>query len=269
MDLCNRNFVRLAQSLEKPIISVETATLSRIRPNYIDDAPDNQKHIRPQYYRMSLNSWIYDRGTWLTPGKLFKLRDRIKLFTENFNHYHEAGFNPKKHTWKNNPNGYILLLGQLEHDPTSQRLVGEWLEETVERIQSVTKRDIKFKPHPYTVDDYSEFCQANNVELLSNEIKTQDLYEDIYAAVVDNSTSVFELLDAGIPVFCGESSFAAPIGNTDVANIESPNYINSRQYFNWLCQMCFTEFSLVEMQEPTIVEVIQQFIDQHYNKEIK
>ena len=90
--------------------------------------------------------------------------------------------------------------------------------------------------------------------------------KNMYCAVVDSSTSVFELLDIGIPVFCTEHSFAAPFGNTDLSRIDKPVLKDKKFYSQWVKQMCYTEFSLGEYTEGQIFKYIRKLLDKYYSQ---
>jgi hypothetical protein len=94
----------------------------------------------------------------------------------------------------------------------------------------------------------------------------KDLINKMYCAVVDSSTSVFELITLGIPVFCTEHSFAAPLGNTNLNNIDDIFYPSDQQYQKWLQQMSYTEFSVEEWNHGEILPYIKQLIKQRKSK---
>ena len=114
MEYVNLQASRLAKKYRKPLLVTESATLSRIKCNYIDTW---YKKTGPRYYRMGLNNWTYGKTKWCKSLNLQRLNNMIKL-TNRYNPEVKLE-NIYNHQWKNNKDGAVLIVPGLEHDPTS------------------------------------------------------------------------------------------------------------------------------------------------------
>jgi len=241
-----------AYHFNKNIIHIESATLSRMKCNYINKF---YKQIPPRFYRMGLNHWVFSKTKWCKPieGRLEKNLELI----ESANHIKFT--NVFNHKWKNNKNGYILILPGLEDDPTSSIPVDKFVEQSVHWIKQVTDRKIVVKAHPHSKLNYNNL----DVKVITGESKIVDMKDDIYCAVLDSSTSIFELTELGIPTITTEHSFGVGLGNTDLRKIEKLNYAKSDEVLKWYKQMASTEFLLSEFNNeefilPRIMELLNE-----------
>jgi len=253
----NQQMYNLSVKLKKPLIVFETYTLTRQRRNHINI---DYKNMFPRYYRMGLGHWIYGKGQWCynqLPNRLLRMNKEHQL-------YHNFKLNFFDHSWNNNPNGYILVLPGLEHDPTNED-VESWLAITLQHIRSVTDRKIVIKPHPLSTLNFSSLLiQSSNTYLIDSNLSLQETSKDVFAAVIDNSTSVFELVDLGIPCFCSQDNFGVDLKNTDLNNIENPYYPNPKEYSSWANKMSYTEFSAADISnEEIIIPYIKELIEKY------
>jgi hypothetical protein len=241
-----------AQHFNKKIIMLESSTLSRIKCNYIDKY---YKLIAPKFYRMGLNHWVFSKTKWCKPieGRLKKNIDLIEA---------ENSFtfkNVYKHQWKNNKDGYILILPGLEDDPTSSIPVDKFVEQSVKQIQNQTNRKIIVKAHPHSKLTFENL----GIEVIKGPIKIADLAKNVYCAVLDSSTSIFELIELGIPTIATVNSFGMILGNTEFSKIENLYYATSDEVLKWYEQMAATEFLLSEFYNkdfilPRIMELLNE-----------
>lgn len=72
------------------------------------------------------------------------------------------------------------------------------------------------------------------------DIPIEEQLKDAWACVTSCSISAVEAISQGVPVFCHPKSFAAPISNTDLRNIENPEWNDPSEWFNSLCYQQFT-----------------------------
>ena len=240
-----------AEHYNKKIIHLESATLSRMKCNYINKF---YKEIAPRFYRMGLNHWVYSKTKWCKPIK-GRLEKTIKLIEEANN---IKFTNVHNHQWKNNKDGYILILPGLEDDPTSSIPVAEFVAQTVHWIKQVTDRKIVVKAHPHSKLTYSDL----DVEVMIGNNKIVDIAKDVYCAILDSSTSIFELTELGIPTITTEHSFGVGLGNTDYRKVENLHYANSNEVLKWFEQMASTEFLMSEFDNtdfilPRIKELLE------------
>lgn len=267
LEYLNKNIVDLCEKYSKPVIVIETATLSRIRQNYVDEW--HFKGLKPRYYRIGINHWTWSRTIWcddsMDHGK------RNETFRKSCNHFENIDLRSNKWQWRFNKNGDVYVIAGLEHDPTSNMSVDYWIQKTVSTLLDNTKRNIVVRPHPLSSLDYDLILEpfpANRVSYTSKEeqLPIRDTAKNMYAAVLDSSTSVFELIDLGIPVYCTEHSFAAPFGNTDLTKIEKPILKDKKFYSQWFKQMCYTEFTITEYADGTVFRFIRKLLDKYYNQ---
>src|SRR5210317_2175526 len=237
-----------AYHYNKKIIHLESATLSRMKCNYIN------KEIPPRYYRMGLNHWVYSKTKWCKP-----IKGRLEKTVKLIEHSNKIKFtNVFNHKWKNNKDGYILILPGLEDDPTSSIPVAEFVAQTVHWIKQVTDRKIVVKAHPHSKLTYNDL----DVEVLTGPSKIVDLTKDVYCAILDSSTSIFELTELGIPTITTQHSFGVGLGNTDYTKVENLHYASSEEVLNWFEQMASTEFLMSEFGNgefilPRIMELLE------------
>ena len=241
-----------AYHFNKNIIHIESATLSRMKCNYINKF---YKQIPPRFYRMGLNHWVFSKTKWCKPieGRLEKNLELI----ESANHIKFT--NVFNHKWKNNKNGYILILPGLEDDPTSSVRVDKFVANAVKTIRQYTERKIIVKAHPHSKLTYDNL----DVKVMTGSNRLVDLAKDIYCAVLDSSTSVFELTELGIPAITTEHSFGMLLGNTDYSKIEDLHYASSEEVLKWYEQMASTEFLMSEFSNkdfimPRIMELLNE-----------
>jgi len=236
----------------KKIIHFESATLSRMKCNYVNRF---YKQIAPRFYRMGLNHWVFSKTKWCKPIK-GRLEKNLKLIEDENNFTFQNVFN---HKWKNNKNGYILILPGLEDDPTSSVPVAEFVAQTVHWIKQVTARKIVVKAHPHSKLTYDDL----DVEVMTGDSRIVDLAKDVYCAILDSSTSIFELTELGIPTITTQHSFGVGLGNTDYRKVESLHYASSEEVLKWYEQMASTEFLMSEFADedfitPKIMELLNE-----------
>jgi hypothetical protein len=156
----------------------------------------------------------------------------------------------KLRSWRDKGD-HILICGQ--HDKSlqwkSMPRMSEWVMTTIETIQKHTDLPIVFRPHPRCRLDAIEH-QYQNV-YRDDPIKLDNTYDDFnlsfkdcHAVISWSSNPGPQAIIAGVPVFCGPSSLAYDVGNTDLSNINSPNKPNRQQ---WLNDYAWTEYTIEEI----------------------
>lgn len=252
MNEFNQRIADIADELEKTLIVLESATYSRTRNNYFLGAA--YKNIKPTYYRMGARHWTYSKGLWCDIPNDY---NRLKRYKKEvlLNHRLEMSRSEEP---EHDKDGSILILPGCEDDPTSSRPVKEWVEATVEQIKSQTDRWISIKPHPGSSLDFSHLVDTQTS--IVRDMSLLDLASTTFAAVMDNSTSIFELVDLNIPCFTSSSNFGAAISETDLANIESPRLPTVEEKREWARKMSFTEFSIDEFADGRFMHWLEQLI---------
>lgn len=88
-----------------------------------------------------------------------------------------------------------------------------------------------------------------------------DVSNGCYCAVMDDSTSLFELVNYGIPCVTSRLSFGASLGNCSISEIEILNYPSSQEMLEWYRNMACTEFMHAEFGSPGILKYLMELID--------
>jgi hypothetical protein len=258
-EMLNNQVVDFARLYNKKLLVMETGTLSRIRSNYTAKVTPYLNHF-PRYERLSLNHWNYDKGTWCKADGLGKLDNLIASCARQPKVYKPVT-NIYDHAWKNNKDGYIMIVGGYDGDPShSYESVPAFISTAHSAIREYSGRKIVFRPHPYSEDVHSGLLARLGIELINPMIGLRDIAKDCYCAIIDNSTSVFELVNLGIPCVCTSSSFAAPLGNTDIDRVEDLHYADSAKVLDWYKDMSFTEFSTDELTSENMGAYVRELV---------
>ena len=251
LDYINTELVKVAKEQNKPIIVFESPTISRANINYSSDF--STKH----FTRIGLDSWMYKDAKWLT------IDDFEEIQTVNAPRLYN-------HNWKQKKEGAIYILAGLETDPTSTFTPKEFIKNTIEKIRLNTNKQIYIKLHPGTIKLSLEEIENliklyKNVSIIPKSVPIQKLYSDMYCAVIDNSTSIFELIDAGIPTFCSDINFGADLLNTDVNNICNPYFATQEEVLLWTNKMSCTELSSSIIRSDKFVTYAEKLVNRHSN----
>ena len=148
---------------------------------------------------------------------------------------------------------YILICGQ--HDKSLQwqgmPRMSNWIMDTIETIQSYSKRPIIFRPHPR--------CRLDAIEHQYKNVRRQDpvqiagTYDDfdmrfsnIWATISYSSNPGIHSIINGIPAFVSTHSLAYDAANDIdfLHDIENPVRPDRQQ---WLNDYAWTEFTLEEI----------------------
>lgn len=248
----------------KKLLVLESGTLSRLRANFSKASKNYLDHF-PLYSRMGLNHWCYDKAKWCSPDftpntRSLKLDRLISTMAKEKGYYPIT--NVYDHKWRNNKDGYILIIGGLEGDPThTYKSVREYINESYHVIREVSDRAIAFKPHPFSREKNEDICSEYGIAVMNNKRAISSIQDECYCAIIDNSTSVFELINLGIPCVCSSSSFAAPLGNTNLSNVDNLYYASSEEVLKWYQDMAYTEFSDLELYRTDMCKYIRELID--------
>ena len=234
-----------AKHYGKKVIQLESATLSRMKCNYVNKF---YKEIRPIFYRMALGHWVHSQAKWCAPitGRL----EHVVSLIENKNDFKFE--NIFEHRWKNNKQGAVVILPGVEDDPTSSIPVDKFVADAVAAIRKHSKRKIIIKAHPHSLLTYDDI-NGRDIEIIMGTSKITDLATDLYCAVLDSSTSIFELVELGIPTITTKHSFGSLLGNTDISKIENLYYASSADVKKWFERMASTEFTLDEFADADVI----------------
>ena len=253
MEYINLQANLLSKKYNKPLLVTESATLSRIKCNYIDTW---YKKTGPRYYRMGKNQWTYGKTKWCKPLNFQRLNNMIML-TERYNSEVKLE-NIYNHQWKNNKDGAVLIVPGLEHDPTSSMPVTEFIKTTVEKVRKATTRKILVKAHPHSkivIEDLVE-----DVEVVDRDISLNSIIDKVYCGVLGESTSIFQLINLGIPCITSKYNFGVELENTNIDKIEDLYYAKPEEVLEWYKMVSYTEFTLQEFDSDKIFPYIKELI---------
>lgn len=255
MNFLNTTVMEFAGLYKKKVIVTESATLSRIRGNYLSG---HYKTLLPKYYRMGANSWIAGLGRWCNSHSVGE--QRLEAFIRNNSAYGLT--NIYGHKWLNNKSGFVLLIASLEHDPThAYSSVEEHVLSTIRELRKHTDRKIVLKPHPESEVSFDNIAHTEKVNLLNKSAHLTEAAKGCYCAVMDDSTSLFQLINLGIPCITSKLSFGAELGNCSISAVENLAYPPSDQMLEWYKRMACTEFINMEFGGPEILKYVRELLD--------
>jgi len=208
---------------------------SRRRQRVIDGQRQARKKIiiiekgyinRDDYYSVGfndINGWADFRNTEITdPTRTTELKIDIK-------------------PWRKKGE-YILLIGQVPWDASVQDSDHQqWLEDTVEDLQTMFNFPIVFRPHPLAPEAIKSLEGVRS----SNSSLKED-FEKAYAVVTFNSTTAVESVIEGIPTFVADrGSMAWDVGNIDMALLDDPFCPDRTE---WLNRLSYAQWTKEEMR---------------------
>ena len=136
---------------------------------------------------------------------------------------------------------YIVLCGQVPWDASVEGSDHPtWLQAAAERIQSYSRRPIKFRPHPL----------ARLPAIPGTELSLAPLSEDLKTAhcvVTYNSNSAVEALIDGVPVFAhDQGSMCWKVANKSLLSVDVPNRPDRTE---WLNSLTYAQWTMNEMRD--------------------
>ena len=155
-----------------------------------------------------------------------------------------------------NPTGdLIVICGQ--HDTSEQwkglPKMSNWIEQQIIEIRKYTTRPILVRPHPRNTITFDENKFTNvKVRLPKRDFRTYDdtdfraTLERTWAVVNHSSNPAMESVIKGIPVFVSESSLCHDVGNTALAEINTPAMPNR---LTWANKLAYTEWFEDEIEQ--------------------
>ena len=122
-----------------------------------------------------------------------------------------------------------------------------WVADTIKQVQAHSNRPIILRTHPRQRVVPPLGCTYQVPQKLANSYDDFDFDQclrDAWAVINWNSGPGVQAAIAGVPVFVGASSLAAPVGNQDLSQIEKPVRPDRA---NWLVDVAHTEWSVEEI----------------------
>lgn len=172
-----------------------------------------------------------------------------------------------------NPTGdLIVICGQ--HDTSEQwrglPRMSKWIEQQITEIRKYTTRPILVRPHPRNMISFDETKFKNvEVRLPKRDFRTYDdtdfkgTLERAWAVVNHSSNPAMEAVMKGIPVFVSESSLCYDVGNSNLANINTPDMPNRS---TWSNKLAYTEWFEDEIEQGLPWERIKARLKEKYLK---
>ena len=166
----------------------------------------------------------------------------------------------------------IVICGQ--HDASEQwkglPKMQNWIAQQITEIRKYTTRPILVRPHPRNQIDFSEKDFENvKVRMPKRDYKTYDdtdfkkTLERTWAVINHSSNPAMEAVIRGVPVFVSESSLCHDVGNTSLADINTPAMPNRITWVNWLS---YTEWFKDEIEQGLPWQRIKKRLEQKYIK---
>ncbi|MGH8601317.1 MAG: hypothetical protein ACREXR_00595 [Gammaproteobacteria bacterium] len=121
--------------------------------------------------------------------------------------------------------------------------VESWLQRTLTALKRYTNRKIIVQP-------------KNPPGVFYPESPFIEIIRDAHAVVVAESNVAVDAIVEGIPVFCSPQCAAAPVGLTNLSQIESPVYSDRT---NWLNALAYQQFTLEEIRNGTARSVTEKY----------
>ncbi len=184
-------------------------------------------------WKVGING-INGNAVWAQPNgnRFSKLGIPTKDWRTTGSHIVVCGQNPLSEEWR---------LGSME----------DYLQQTICELRRHTDRPIVIRPHPRAPIKPIMVPKGVTVSL-PKPTGEQDNFdfnksiESAWAVVSHNSNPGIQAALSGVPVFCDDSSLAAPVGNLKLADIENPQMPNRA---DWVNRLAFTEFTVDEIAE--------------------
>jgi hypothetical protein len=167
-------------------------------------------------------------GEGIEPGRAKKLAVRLKP-------WHQGD--------------YILIAMQRSD---SEQWAGlppaqQWLDLTIAKLREHTDRSIVVRPHPRQKLQPKmgvKFQIPLSLRGTYDEFDFRSNLSNAWAVVNENSGPGSQAVIDGVPAFVGAYSMAAPVANSDYAQIEKPHMPDRTA---WLDDLCHTEWTLGEI----------------------
>lgn len=124
----------------------------------------------------------------------------------------------------------------------------QWIRDTVVTIQQHTDRPVVIR----------ERAPRRSDRVLTDPL-SEVLKNDVHALVTFNSNAAVEAVVAGVPVFVtAPTHAAAPVGNRDLSQIDTPFWPSDDQRYEWLCHLAYCQYSVRELKNGTAFRMMNE-----------
>lgn len=150
--------------------------------------------------------------------------------------------------WKKSGSNIVIATQRSDSEQWNEQPdAATWVADTVKQVQTHSNRPIILRTHPRQRVVPPPGCTYQVPQKLANSYDDFDFDQclhDAWAVINWNSGPGVQAAMAGVPVFVGASSLAAPVGNLDLSQIEKPVRPNRT---NWLVDIAHTEWTVNEL----------------------
>lgn len=149
--------------------------------------------------------------------------------------------------WKTRGRDIVIMGQRLDSGQWDVQDPVAWYCHVIDTVAQYSDRPIVFRPHPRFPIELQRPLQIQLPKRLTNTYDGFDFDNGIrtaWAVINYNSGPGSQAIVAGVPAFVDRSSLAAPLGNCDFTQIESPHRPDRSQ---WLSTISHTEWSVGEI----------------------
>lgn len=147
--------------------------------------------------------------------------------------------------------GYNIVVACQRSD--SEQWAGQpptiaWLTETARKIRQHSDKPIVIRPHPRQRIANIPGCVIESPRPIPGTYDSFDYdqcLKSTWAVINHNSGPGTQAILNGVPAFVGATSLAAPVSNSNIANIENPLRPDRTQ---WIEQLAHTEWTIPEIE---------------------
>lgn len=152
--------------------------------------------------------------------------------------------------WQQPGSDIVILLQRSDSEQWQNMPSAEiWLANLVVQLRKATDRIIRVRQHPRRHVIIPQHCELDPVARINGSYDDFDIDRSLskaWAVINHNSGVGVRCVLDGIPLFCDQSSLAAPVGNLDWSLIERPAMPPREPWFE---QLCHTEYTPAEIRQ--------------------
>lgn len=196
-----------------------------------------------------------DRLNWLPPHECpDDRRELLKL-------------EPPKHV-KRNPKGPILFMGQKAGDAQTFNFdLNVWHSRVMRHMRTLTDRLFIYRPHP--LDKTGRLPWGEEYGVQEPDVMTlNDAFAEAWATVTFNSNAGLKAILQGVPVFCDDRAFYAPVASTKHDEIEADYSLDQQAWRAMLNRIAYSQWNFSEIAQGKAWAFIKEELEEaHAQKE--
>lgn len=168
-----------------------------------------------------------------------------KVYKRSSDRFLELGIKLKP--WRKSGD-YILICPPSPSTTYFYDLQYDWLDKVTTILSQVTDRPlyIRYKPGVVGVDLSKGYARPINIkhDYPTDPLTLEQHFEKAYCVISFNSMAAVQAVCAGVPVITSSISSAAPVGRTDLTDIEDLIYPEREP---WLYSLAYSQFYVDEI----------------------